>query len=402
MAYKFALMKYSTENIGDEVQSIAARRFLPHIDEYVDRDKLAEWNPKEPTKIIMNGWYNRNPKGWPPRNSEMVKPLLTSIHVSVKDDEVRSAFETKGSLDFLSHNGPIGARDTQTLDFFEKNGLDAYFSGCITLTLQRDPDIPKKDFILAVDVPKAVVEKMRETTNREIIELTVYHFPFLRTKERFAVAEYMLALYQSAHAVVTTRLHCLLPSLAFETPVLLIKDSEKYEPARYGGLDILPHSLTDEEYLENPQRYPLDEPLENPQEYQVIRKSMIERARDFTGYSNDETFRTLPLEEFPLHISAIRIFAYTWSTTFKKALLEGDVAWNEERIADFERIIVEKNNDISSLMLDKQHLHSDITQLNNEISSLNDEIKKIQLSLSWKITEPLRRISSVVRKVTKK
>lgn len=101
MQYKFALLNYSTENIGDEVQSIAARRFLPRIDEYVDRDKLAEWEPNQPTKLIMNGWYNRDPKGWPPKNSDLLKPLLTSIHVSVKDDAVREAFETTESLDFL-------------------------------------------------------------------------------------------------------------------------------------------------------------------------------------------------------------------------------------------------------------------------------------------------------------
>lgn len=99
---------------------------------------------------------------------------------------------------------------------------------------------------------------MRESTKREVIELSVYHYPFLENEERFKVAEYILALYQSAHAVVTTRLHCFMPSLAFETPVLLIKDSEKYEPARYGGLDTLPHSLTDKEYIEHPEKYPLD------------------------------------------------------------------------------------------------------------------------------------------------
>lgn len=51
MEYKFALLNYSTENIGDEVQSIAARRFLPRIDEYVDRDKLAEWGTKSTNKV---------------------------------------------------------------------------------------------------------------------------------------------------------------------------------------------------------------------------------------------------------------------------------------------------------------------------------------------------------------
>ncbi|HFH9839673.1 TPA: polysaccharide pyruvyl transferase family protein [Streptococcus suis] len=402
MEYKFALLKYSTENIGDEVQSIAARRFLPRIDEYVDRDKLAEWEPKQPTKLIMNGWYNRDPKGWPPKNSDLFKPLLTSMHVSVKDEEVREAFETTESLEFLKKNGPVGARDKQTQEFFKKQGLETYFSGCVTLTLQRDPDIKKQDFILAVDVPKDVVEKMRESTKREVIELSVYHYPFLENDERFKVAEYILALYQAAHAVVTTRLHCFMPSLAFETPVLLIKDSEKYEPARYGGLDTLPHSLTDKEYIEHPEKYPLDNPFPNPKEYQTIREEMIERLYGFTGYSNDITFRTLPLSELPLNISTIRIFAYTWSSTFKKALLEGDVAWNEERIADFERIVAEKCDELSTSDAAKQELNNEIANKIVEIDHLTDVIKHIENSLSWKLTRPLREMKCVLRKIIKR
>ena len=39
---KYALYKYSTENIGDEIQSIAARRFLPQVDYYIDRDRDGE------------------------------------------------------------------------------------------------------------------------------------------------------------------------------------------------------------------------------------------------------------------------------------------------------------------------------------------------------------------------
>lgn len=387
MDYRFALFKYSTENIGDEVQSIAARRFLPKVDEYVDRDYLSEYNPDSPTKIIMNGWYNRNPSGWPPKKTNNLKALLTSIHVSVKDPEVKSAFLSDESVDFLSSNGPVGARDYATHDFFEKNGIDSYFSGCITLTLQKDPEIKKQDFILAVDVPKPVVEKMRESTDREIIELTVYHAPYLETKERFFVAEYILALYQSAHAIVTTRLHCFMPSLAFETPVLLIKDSEKYEPQRYGGLDILPHSATDEEYLANPDIFSLDNPPKNPSHYLKIRKEMITRAKDFTGYSNDKTFRTLPLKDLPLSIEFVRIFAYTWSSTFKKALLEGDVSWLNIRIDDYK-----KNIDDYKKMTDE--LKTNLA----EAEKLNRDMIE---STSWKITKPVREISGNIKKISK-
>ena len=117
------------------------------------------------------------------------------------------------------------------------------------------------------------------------------------------------------------------------------------------------------------------------------------RQSGFTGYSNNATFRTLPLSEFPLSISAIRIFAFTWSSTFKKALLEGDVAWDEERIADFERIVAEQAEEISILNTTKQELHQDIKSLNNvivskatEIDYLTNEIKKIENEDVYDIT----------------
>ena len=57
---KYALYKYSTENVGDEIQSIAARRFLPRVDYYIDRDRIGEWknkNQDETVKLItrLNG-----------------------------------------------------------------------------------------------------------------------------------------------------------------------------------------------------------------------------------------------------------------------------------------------------------------------------------------------------------
>lgn len=47
--YNYGLMIYTTTNIGDEIQSIAASRFLPSIDEYISRenDKATINNLKE-------------------------------------------------------------------------------------------------------------------------------------------------------------------------------------------------------------------------------------------------------------------------------------------------------------------------------------------------------------------
>ena len=83
---KYALYKYSTENIGDEIQSIAARRFLPQVDYYIDRDRIGEWknaNQDETVKLIANGWYMRDPFMWPPTDKTL-NPLLISMYVEPK------------------------------------------------------------------------------------------------------------------------------------------------------------------------------------------------------------------------------------------------------------------------------------------------------------------------------
>lgn len=57
---KYGLLYYKgTDNIGDDIQSYAASRFLPKIDYMIDREKINEFVPqeKEYVKTIMNAWY---------------------------------------------------------------------------------------------------------------------------------------------------------------------------------------------------------------------------------------------------------------------------------------------------------------------------------------------------------
>ena len=78
---KYGLFEYSTENIGDEVQSIAARRFLPNIDYYFDRDNIDKTDTgKDEVKLIMNGWYTHKPENFPPKNKH-IHPLLISMYI---------------------------------------------------------------------------------------------------------------------------------------------------------------------------------------------------------------------------------------------------------------------------------------------------------------------------------
>jgi glycosyltransferase involved in cell wall biosynthesis len=74
---RFALLAYNkTNNLGDEIQSIAARQFLPAADYYIDREALDAFSPApdQEVRLIMNGWFCHRPERWPP--SPSIRPLL--------------------------------------------------------------------------------------------------------------------------------------------------------------------------------------------------------------------------------------------------------------------------------------------------------------------------------------
>ena len=316
---KYALYKYSTENVGDEIQSIAARRFLPRVDYYIDRDRIGEWkneNQDETVKLITNGWYMRDPFKWPPTDKTL-DPLLISMYVEPKKVSSGSipqeVFQTDESKEYLRKFGPVGARDKSTLEYFKKNGIDSYFSGCITLTLQRDPSIKKADYILAVDISDKLYEYLLQKTDRKVIRMSPYGDFYLPEQSRFVVAEYFLYLYQSAHAVVTTRLHSVLPSMALETPVILIKDDKNYDPVRYAGLDELTRSAMESEYLNNYELFNLDEPPKNPTKYLKIRKDLIKRCSEYTGFDNNKTFLTINPKQLIDDENFISVFTDSFS-----------------------------------------------------------------------------------------
>jgi len=54
---KYGLLKYEENkrffNVGDNIQSLAAKQFLPRVDKYLSREKLADYKG-EKVKLIMN------------------------------------------------------------------------------------------------------------------------------------------------------------------------------------------------------------------------------------------------------------------------------------------------------------------------------------------------------------
>jgi hypothetical protein len=201
---------------------------------------------------------------------------------------LKKSFFSDKSKKYLQINQVIGARDKITCKILQNHGIPSYWSGCVSLVLQKDERFKRQDFILAVDVSDEMYNYIKSHTNREIIRMSPYFKADLTREERFFMGENFLFLYQSAHAIVTTRLHCMLPSLAFETPVLFIKTEDKfnYQESRFSGLEDLVRHSTEEEYKMNYKLFDLDFPGENPKEYLQIRDNLIKTITEYTGYDS--------------------------------------------------------------------------------------------------------------------
>lgn len=281
MDTKFGVLKYSSINTGDEIQSIAVMRFLPRIDEYLHREKLNDVKSNSKIKLIMNVWWMWREKAFLP--SDCIEPLLISMHFK---PDMRALFlQRKGVKDYLVKWGPVGCRDTGTLGYLQQNGVPAYFSSCLTTTLQRNPEIPKQDYILAVDVPPDVLHEIKKRTDRPVFHTSVDLMGSFTVMQRFRTAKIFLSIYQSAHCVVSPRLHVCLPCLAFETPALHL-DIKSLQTDRFGGNIELLNSIPPEQFIQRKDAYDFENPPQNPDKYLNIRDDLIRRCSAFTGYNN--------------------------------------------------------------------------------------------------------------------
>lgn len=269
----YGLMTYAenskTFNIGDYIQSLAAKQFLPRVDEYINREELASFNG-EKTKLILNGWFTHNASNWIP--SESINPLIISFHIN--NTAAPFMLDEKG-ISYLKKHQPIGCRDYFTVDLLKAKGVEAYFSGCLTLTLDsyrvedslRNDDIyivdplygfPNKDRILfnTKTFLKGVLSKeifemgqskqfLKQIFTEELLNNAIYVKQELpantyNDEGKFQIAEDLLRKYAKAKLVITSRIHCALPCLALGTPVIYLNGFDSFvDSCRLDGLNDL-------------------------------------------------------------------------------------------------------------------------------------------------------------------
>lgn len=280
---QFGYMGYETTNIGDDIQAIAAKRFLPQNSIYIDREFLADFQSPTVVPTIVNGWFmhagdavglhthhDRKPKkAWPPSTS--IDPLILSMHItgSVLDEML-----SPEGVEYFKAHAPIGARDYYTLCKFEEHGIPCYFSGCLTLTLDNPHKGARDDIIYTIDIPKNCIEYIRSKTQSKVVEIS-HAVPENIAKNHTARLQYaqgLLNKYGRAKCVITSRLHATMPCLALETPVLFFGANG----GRFHGLASLAHHCSCADFMNGNYDYDVDNPPENPQDYLELRKALIE------------------------------------------------------------------------------------------------------------------------------
>jgi hypothetical protein len=200
----YGLLTYRTTNLGDDIQSIAARQFLPQVDTFINRERLSTYDGP-PVVMILNGWFKHDVMDWPP--SSLITPIFVGFHLH--DHKLLTA----PCVDYLKSHGPIGCRDVYTSRLLTNYGIDVFVSGCLTSTLGLSYKHVGGSGVNVVDtdclpsVPDLVISS--HIVGRD-----------LSAVERLDVAHAKLLEYERASLVVTSRLHAYLPCVAMGTPVI--------------------------------------------------------------------------------------------------------------------------------------------------------------------------------------
>lgn len=349
------------KNIGDYIQSLASELFFDKIDDYIEREELAIYDKHEQIKLIIHGWFMWKPEMWPP--SENIVPLITSLHIvpEIAEDMLASGgkeylkqFEPIGcrdfgTMEFLQKKGidayysscltlVLGERYKSEVKSNKIIFVDPYFeyirdsdrrfsvskfiSSLLTIVysynkvrhISKNIDIESElgrfaKYFKAIDKYLSAAGFYRTYStffedevllNSEFIAHTISQKVYNTEESKFNLAKEYMNKYAQAKLVVTSRIHCALPCLAVETPVIFVESenldsSEKAirSKGRFGGIKELFRTLsykacgalssTDELILSHKHKFNYIGQEFNKGEYIKLKDALIKQCEDFVS-----------------------------------------------------------------------------------------------------------------------
>lgn len=270
------------KNIGDYIQSVAQEQFFNHIDTYVEREDLCNYHSSDVTRLIMNAWFMWYPEKFPP--SADITPCFVSFHIvpsiapkllTAKSIAYLKKYEPIGARDkgtemLLERNGIksyFSGCLTLTLGLKyksrEKDGsiyfVDPYYDMCgmrmnlfsVKSYIKTLKNYLKYRKVIAKVLPhfeheyKTVFGLLSQRLENRLCASNFYaSYHTLFTDDVLHKANYiqhsvsvekyrdhdallayareLINKYAKASFVITSRIHCGLPCLGVETPVLFV------------------------------------------------------------------------------------------------------------------------------------------------------------------------------------
>lgn len=349
------------KNIGDYIQSVAQEQFYDSVDTYVEREAMDTFFSEDKTNVIMNAWFMWRPEHFPP--SPSIRPLFISMHIvpSVADKMLSpeavaymKQYEPIGARDLgtkniLEHYGVesyFSGCLTLTLGlkykneekdgsvyfvdpYYELGGGKKFFKGynyirALFLLLKHYSHIKCLKNKFAYEF-KSRLSEWSPTLDRMLylasfydtyskafdddvlvsahyikheVEQVQFHYD---NDEKMEYARHLVRQYAKARLVVTSRIHCALPCLGVETPVIFVTSDNLEKGAGRGGsngrfsglIELLNQmewtskgvKVTTESLKRNLNggKITKQSDVSNSREYKPICDSLITRVNDFLG-----------------------------------------------------------------------------------------------------------------------
>ncbi|QXQ08922.1 hypothetical protein [Paeniglutamicibacter sp. Y32M11] len=180
----------------------------------------------EKTWALTFGWYMHHTfhQGFGIPFHKNLRPILLSVYVRYP------TMLTPEAIDYLRKYAPVGCRDWQSVALLRAVGVPAFFSGCLTTTIdtvfRRDGE-DTRDKTIFVDAPQTGPGESRTQAQTGIRSLSFV--------ENLKLAREWVSHYHLEYkTVVTSRLHCFLPARSVGSSVTFLPKNRSDN--RFGGL----------------------------------------------------------------------------------------------------------------------------------------------------------------------
>ena len=205
---------------------------------YIDIDELGTYDGPDVKLPVSMPLINHCEHGIAGMFSKKITPVFFFFLIlrdSLAPEEV----------EYLKRYEPIGCRDEKAFILMKQYGIDAYLGGCLTVTLpkrQQNPRKQKKVFI--VDPPKDLQKYIPQSIINEAIWDTHIYYGNLEDPMQKAKEQYR-KYFDEARLVITGLLHAAIPCMAYGIPVVLAREYLSY---RFEWVEALLPIYTKENY----------------------------------------------------------------------------------------------------------------------------------------------------------